>query len=230
MSFSFRTNGNFIDFVHTDNTSLAVESTIKSLHNTSRCIDWSLPEDTTRISFTIDEVKYSNIPISDIDFDGTVMNSQDDFETGIEAMFPGLAGSAGGAGLLSETVTLTDAQIKAVGGTPFELVAAQAGKILNPISCVFTLDSTAGIYTGITSSSLWLEVGNQNLCSSGLSTCLEESAGIYTNNMIPNLSQASAQNLDNQSIKLVSPVGGAFTGGNAANTLKVTVYYVVVDL
>jgi hypothetical protein len=113
MSFSFRTNGNFIDFVHTDNTSLAVESTIKSLHNTSRCIDWSLPEDTTRISFTIDEVKYSNIPISDIDFDGTVMNSQDDFETGIEAMFPGLAGSPGGSSYLVYVPIITQTGVDA---------------------------------------------------------------------------------------------------------------------
>jgi len=93
MTYSFRTNGNFIDFVHTDNTSLQVENVLKSLHNTSRCVDWSLPEDTTRITFTIDEVEFKNVLITEIDFDGTAMNSQDDFETGIIAAFPGLAGS-----------------------------------------------------------------------------------------------------------------------------------------
>lgn len=104
MSLSFRTNGNFIDFVNTDATSLQVETVLMKLHNTSRCIDWSLPEDTTKISFTIDEIKYSNIPISEIDFDGTVMNSQDDFETGITGMFEGLAGggSGGGEGMVLE--------------------------------------------------------------------------------------------------------------------------------
>ena len=114
MTYSFRTNGNFIDFVHTDSTSLQVETVLKSLHNTSRCVDWSLPEDTTRIDFTIDEDKYKNILITEIDFDGTAMNSQDDFETGIIAAFPGLAGSGeeGGSSYLVASVELTDAQIK----------------------------------------------------------------------------------------------------------------------
>lgn len=127
MSWSFRTNGNFIDFVHTyENDYETFEDTIVSLHNTSKCVDWSLPEDETRISFTIDEVKYSNVLITDIDFDGTAMNSQDDFETGIEAMFPGLAGGEGGSSYLVYTAYLsqtgTDAPVADVlentlGGT-----------------------------------------------------------------------------------------------------------------
>lgn len=105
--YSFRTNGNYIDFVNTDATSLAVETVVKSLHNTSRCVDWSLPEDTTRISFTIDEDKYNNLLITDIDFDGVAMDSQDDFETGITAMFTGLAGgSPGGSSYLVYTAII----------------------------------------------------------------------------------------------------------------------------
>ena len=114
MSWSFRTNGNFVDFVHTDETSLAVENTIISLHNTSKCVSWSLPEDETRISFTIDEAKYSNVLVTDIDFDGTAMNSQDDFETGIVEMFPGLAGGDGGSGYLVYTALISQ------GGSPDE--------------------------------------------------------------------------------------------------------------
>ena len=97
MIYSFRTNGNFIDFVHTDNTSLQVENVLKSLHNTSRSVSWSLPEDTTRISFILNGDEYNNLPISEIDFDGVAMDSQDDFETGIVAMFPGLEGSGDGS-------------------------------------------------------------------------------------------------------------------------------------
>lgn len=115
MSLSFRTNGNFIDYVNTDATSLNVETVIMKLHNTSRCIDWSLPADTTKISFTIDEVKYSNISITEIDFDGVVMNSQDDFETGIEAMFPGYSPGSSATSLILTSpdatqweVTVTD--------------------------------------------------------------------------------------------------------------------------
>src|SRR5688572_1491658 len=101
MTYSFRTNGNFIDFVHTDNTNQQVETLLKSLHNTSRYIEWSLPEDETRISFSVDELRFSDVPIAEIDFDGVAMNSQDDFQTGVEAMFIGYSSSGGGA-LLSE--------------------------------------------------------------------------------------------------------------------------------
>jgi len=99
MTYSFRTNGNFIDFVHTDNTNQAIESLLRSLHNTSRCVTWSLPEDTTRISFVVDDIRVDNFPLSEVDFDGTAMNSQDDFETGITAMFTGLAGGFPSGGI-----------------------------------------------------------------------------------------------------------------------------------
>jgi len=94
MTYSFRTNGNFIDFIHTDNTNQAVESVLRSLHNTSRCITWSLPEDTTRISFVVDDIRVDNFLLTEIDFDGVAIDSQDDFETGIIAAFPGLAGGS----------------------------------------------------------------------------------------------------------------------------------------
>ena len=92
MTYSFRTNGNFIDFVHTDNTNQAVETMLRSLHNTSRAVSWSFEEDENRISFKVDDISVRSILITEIDFDGTAMNSQDDFETGIEAMFTGYTG------------------------------------------------------------------------------------------------------------------------------------------
>lgn len=103
MSLSFRTNGNYIDLISIDDTTLHKETLIKRLHNTSRCVQWSLPTNTNRITFTIDESKYEEILITDVDFDGVSMNSQDDFETGITEMFPGLApgeGSPGGSSYL----------------------------------------------------------------------------------------------------------------------------------
>lgn len=117
MIWSFRTNGNYVDFIHTDETDLHEEILVHRLHNTSRCIDWSLPVDTTRISFTIDETRYENVSIYDIDFDGTAMNVQGDFETGIIEMFPGLAGGGEGGGV--ESLTAGDASIS-VGGTATE--------------------------------------------------------------------------------------------------------------
>lgn len=122
MTYSFRTNGNFIDFVHTDNTNQMVESVLRSLHNTSRAVEWSLPEDETRINFTVDDLDYRNILITEIDFDDVAMDSQDDFQTGIEAMFPGYAGggSPGGAvgidDVLAEEQALTGNRIVDLDG------------------------------------------------------------------------------------------------------------------
>src|SRR5688572_11854111 len=146
---SFRTNGNFIDFVNTDDTSLNVETVLMTLHNTSKCIDWSYDEDTTRITFTIDETKYSNILIGDIDFDGVTMTVQADFKTNIEEMFPGLAGGSEGVLLLS-TVELTNAQIKALPTTPVNIVDRPgAGKLIQPLQVIMWLNTAGGAYTNL---------------------------------------------------------------------------------
>jgi hypothetical protein len=109
----FTTRGNFIDFIYVEDVieHRFREHTIISLHNTSKCIDWSLPEDTSLISFTIDELKYTDIPITSIYFDGVVMTTQDDFETGVVAMFPGLAGDGGGGSSYLSYVALLSARI-----------------------------------------------------------------------------------------------------------------------
>lgn len=245
MSWSFRTNGNFIDFVHTDATSLAVETTIVSLHNTSKCVSWSLPSDTTRISFAIDEVKYNNILITDIDFDGTAMNSQDDFETGMEAMFPGLAG--GGTSLvLSATVELTDAQIKALPSERVEIVPAPAtGKALLYITSFFQINTSAGAYTNVDADGrIYIDYGGE---LASLPAILPSGANLRTWVLPPasqfgqnpsvlstfnsvNIARSTGIDETPLYIKIDNNGAGDFTGGNAANTLKVTVYYVVVDL
>jgi len=104
----FITRGNFIDFKYVEDVihHRYSEHTIITLHNTSKCIDWKLPEDTTLISFTIDELQYENIPISGIQFDGVTMTTQADFETGIVAMFPGLTSGGGGSSYLSYVALL----------------------------------------------------------------------------------------------------------------------------
>src|SRR5688572_30091938 len=184
---SFRTRGNFIDFVNTDDTSLNVETVLLSLHNTSKCISWSLPEDTSIINFIIDGVEYAGIPIINIDFDGVTMTAQADFKTGIEAMFTGLAG--GSSGYLSATVTLTDAQIKALPTTSdtlggFELVAAQAGKILLPISAIQITDTTAGAYTNISATPQYFKItianGNDYFIGNTSSSILNEGGSATT--------------------------------------------------
>lgn len=124
MSLRFVTDGNYIDlksfddvsFEYPDSDASKYEHIVARLHNTSKCIDWSLPEDTDYITFTVDERKFENIPISSIYFDDVVLSSQDGFEDAIVEMFPGLAGGSLGysvyvailtqAGTGSPTVTV----------------------------------------------------------------------------------------------------------------------------
>jgi hypothetical protein len=105
---TFTTNGNFIDFTEIDDVSPVTASCIHpvmSLHKSSKCVDWSYPEDTSRISFTIDEKKYENVPITSIYFDDVVMSAQDDFATNMQSMFTGL-GSPGSSSYLVYTAKL----------------------------------------------------------------------------------------------------------------------------
>lgn len=231
---SFRTRGNFIDLVNIDNTSLQVESVLMSLHNTSKAIDWSYGDDTTRISFTIDDAAYDGVLITDIDFDGTPMAAQTDFKTNIETMFPGLAGGGAGGGLLSATVTLTDAQIKALPTTPVQVLAAPgAGKYYKIFGAQIITDTSAAAYTNVSASGLitvQLSDSNQNFsCNNGI---LEEQ-DVFYGDLAPDtsLNVSPLSNTENNAINISSVnSGGDYTGGNAANTLEVVVYYIIVDL
>lgn len=158
--YSFITDGNFIifkytedvPFVYSEEQSAFYEHEVFKLHNTSTCIDWSLGEDTTKITFTIDEQRYENIPLSSIDFDGEVCGVQQDFIDGIQAMFENLAGGGeeGGASYLVYAAILsqsgTDNPVANVlentlGGT---VVWARdnAGSYTGTLSNAFTVNKT----------------------------------------------------------------------------------------
>jgi len=255
MTYSFRTNGNFIDFVHTDNTSLQVESVLRSLHNTSRAVSWSYSDDENRINFKVDDLDIRDFLISEIDFDGTAMNSQDDFETGITAMFPGLAGGSEVATYQIKTI-LTDDQIKALPITPVELVPAPgAGSILIYHKAVFNRPVSNVDYTGIgeddgidikydagfsVSGGFWNDsnagvvqlttlLTNADLYGQYITT--QFPVGVlnngYTDPTIISTTDASAVN---KAIVLSGEGDSSWTGGDADNSLEVTVFYSIVDL
>lgn len=114
--YSFITSGNFVIFKHTDDDipfeitqekASFYEKEVFKLHNTSKCIDWGLTIDTTRITFTIDEERYENILLSSIDFDGDVCSAQQDFIDGVQGMFDNLSGG-GGLPLASGSESITE--------------------------------------------------------------------------------------------------------------------------
>jgi hypothetical protein len=163
---------------------------------------------------------------------------------------------------LSASLTLTDAQIKALPTTPVQIVAAPgAGRFLVPLGAWLIADTRAGAYTnfnagsgatpfassvfaawdavainvalgpaivdqfltGTARSIAYLSVASGNLQLVGGS--LAANGGL----VYSSASDAST-GYDNAALLLVgeNDAKGNFTGGNAANTLKATLFYVVV--
>lgn len=151
-----------------------------------------------------------------------------------------------GVAVLQRITTLTDAQIKALPTTPLTIVPAVAGKIIVPIQVALQLDASAGAYTNISAGNanyIHWDIGGvfSNLTRNDLflNTATKRYAPLTTrvlNDAIPN----AVLELYNQRVGEGSVVAaplelkslnaaGAFTGGNAANTLKVTTFYELVD-
>jgi len=161
--------------------------------------------------------------------------------------------STGGSSYLSSTVTLTDAQIKALPTTPSDdiIPVPGANKLLVPVMAVISSNIVAD-YTNI--SATYCEIGiTYNGGAYMLQPLIDTSAPSTTNQLTNLLTGAGCIYriaMSDNSIVNDAVVEGAvslgqansairlegysddgnFTGGNAANTLKVTVYYVVVDL
>lgn len=156
-------------------------------------------------------------------------------------------GGGGGSSYLVASVTLTDAQIKALPTTGIQIIASPgAGKFLYPISAAIVHNWVAN-YTNIEGASfinITSSIGNYNVLvgiyqsiGSSVSDLLAASESILAvcgqqNAQLANYADIPLSGVVNNGlmINMYNDVGGNLTGGNAANTLKVTVYYVVVDL
>lgn len=144
-------------------------------------------------------------------------------------------GSPGGSSYLSATVTLTDAQIKALPTTPIEIIAAQGeGKAILVINGILKFTNIAD-YGNVGANALILQ-GNSTPFN--LKQLKFEYVGLADSEPITysittpsgDSNYATPNMFDNIGIAIASQNTGDFTDGDSGNTLKVTVYYVVVDL
>lgn len=163
-------------------------------------------------------------------------------------------GAGGEQVVLSASVTLTDAQIKALPTTSQIVVPAPgAGLALAFVGAWLNADCLGGGYSNITasaslySSGLLITWGNDSINASHLAKP-SNVLGPQAQNQVylppftlidaadtPSVhaqNAASIDNFDNVELRLVAYNGGGgnLTGGDAANSLKVTVAYVVIEV
>ena len=162
--------------------------------------------------------------------------------------------------MLSTSVTLTNAQIKALPNTAVTMLADDASKLFIPVFVVFQADTTGGAYTNVDADFATLNVwytGNydtplwavDNNSSStpvqSAMTALLTAGGkldaIITQNQPGYTSGGGSISLTSYlldggieglglEVAINNNIAGNLTGGNAANTLKVTLYYVEIAL
>lgn len=162
-----------------------------------------------------------------------------------------------GFNLQSATVSLTDAQIKALPTTPITIASAPgSGLALVPLYGGLLSQTTAGAYTNIDaagytevlvgSSALILSnVPNDTLITNGSTTRLTQLLGSTTPRYAPLVPYMDTEDVDQWgpiphlvdtaaitnlplTIDIVNGGSGNLTGGNAANALRVMVVYAVV--
>jgi hypothetical protein len=156
--------------------------------------------------------------------------------------------SVGGSSVLSATVTLDNDQIKALPTTAVEIIAAPGiGKMIKLIAGQIRGDTWVAPYTNTEQSGLVLMNSDGWYLSSPMIAGVlgGDPSPRYDDFLIPNTAVSGVAHVsgyaftggdaidltENLPVQIKDDFNGSdYTGGNAANTLKVTVYYVVVDL
>jgi len=170
------------------------------------------------------------------------------FDTNGELRLDGsLVGGGGATAVLVATKVLTNAQVKALAHpTAVEIVAAPgSGFALMPIHATARLTWVAD-YTNIDSSSnVAIKLGSSSILgqldetSGGVSQLLadgEDASGIFPPLALTQQSLAEGVSgyvdgdIENKAVSIVADniLAGDFTGGNAGNSLKVTLLYYLV--
>lgn len=181
-------------------------------------------------------------PVSDVaaawgGITGT-LSAQTDLQSALDAK-----AAASTAILHQATVELTDAQIKALPTTGVQIVAAPGeNKLIRPTYVAMLLNNTAGAYTNASANAaLIFDVGTQTALffdenynaaltgSDSVVLALTPLQYVEAAQVIGNL-EGLLVNMVNGALKIAGiNTAGNWTGGNAANTLRVSVTYYILN-
>jgi hypothetical protein len=161
-----------------------------------------------------------------------------------------LAFGSGGVLLCTKTQTITDAQVKALPTTAITVVAAPgAGRVVTPIRYLLITDFSAAAYTNLSDGG-YIYIGYDGIESSGRNTSayIADSAADSLTKLTGLMAAADSvyalepyqetlegwgligyggtqANLVNKPLQMRASNSGNYTGGNAANVLKVITHY-----
>jgi hypothetical protein len=152
----------------------------------------------------------------------------------------------GGAGLATSlaSVTLTDEQIMALPSVPYELAPAPGeGKSIIPGS-ILVIATGTGDYTNVDTNNIIIQFTFGTVDTDHVNWCdMSQDLGvglahisiqnyIYRGDMATGSLSLPPALFDNMPLQLdvVNGELGNFTGGDPANTLKILVYYTILDL
>lgn len=196
-----------------------------------------------RIRFQCDDIDeevetYRNIFINATPLKGSWIAEEDYLSVALfEAIINKTFTGGGGSSYLVASVTLTDAQIKALPSGNIEIVAAPGiGQYIYPIGVAFALNIVEA-YTNVTINNppqVWFKTSEIGIASSALDNFAFTTPDKYATLLRTEFTNGyyTDADVENKAVELnIGNTGaGNFTGGNAANTLKVTVYYVMIKL
>lgn len=204
--------------------------------------DWSFPTQEIAITEVVDGDINSSILYLGVLYYAS--------ETASELIAAANAGG-GTVSIPATTVLLSNDQIKALPTTPVEIIPAPgANKIIIPLSCVAILKVPGGVYYTNNTDAAWYlkltqQVSNVAVVQQALGGAVATSqivnfsfpllsvgAGEFDGVVVSNYDATENENDLNVPLLLYGNyLGGSdYTGGNAANTLKMVIYYIIVDL
>jgi hypothetical protein len=143
------------------------------------------------------------------------------------------------------TVTLSDAQIKALPTTPVEILPAPGtGKAIYLIGGAVVINASGGGYSNVDNASPQLFTSGQGIGLTGLFPGASDLqlADVRMRQLQPSEAQIGTGSFngwaiatggldENQPVVIMDNWNGSnYTGGNASNSLKVTVIYVIIDV